>query len=420
MKTRLVLVALDWKRSKDPSLSLGHASLLARLSTDASIEVTPLSFAVNAPGFSKEEALSAILAAVGGQGDAFIAIGAFIWNESTVQWLLPELRRSGFRGEIILGGPQVSYAPPGVDALYPHADFFIRGYAEHALAELVGSRGARLPSGVSARDADFNGESAKRDLTSLPSPLLTRVVHPGSFMRWETQRGCPYICSFCQHRESGSRMQFRHFSDNRLRLEMELIVASKVLEIAVLDPVFNMGRASIQHLELLAHLGYSGRIALQCRLELLTEPFLKACRELDVVLEFGLQTMNKEELRAIKRGGKRIKIDEAIGLLHHHRVPFEVSLIYGLPLQTPASFQASIEWCRERGVEVVRAFPLMLLRGTQLNQERERWKLVENDDPIPVVVQSSTFTRSDWEQMHDMATQLNRAATPRLSGLERI
>lgn len=406
MTTRLVLVSLDWGRAKDPALSLGHASLLARLSVEASIQVTPLSFAVNAPTFRKEGVLAAILDATGGR-DAFVAIGAFIWNEPVVRWLLPALREAGFTGRIILGGPQVSFSPIGVDALYPDADVFIRGYAEDALATFVASDGGFLPLGVTLRGADHSSHSARPDLAALPSPLLTGVLRPGAFLRWEAQRGCPYSCSFCQHRESGSRMRFGALPPGRVLGELEVIASSSVTDLAVLDPVFNMNPRAEAILRTLADLGYRGRVSLQCRFELLTASFLDACKRLDVHLEFGLQTIHEREMRAIGRLNNLAKVDAALAMLRASGVPFEVSLIYGLPEQTLDSFRASVDWCHERGVSVVRAFPLMLLRGTGAHTNRERWGLIESNDPIPLVMSSNTFTRAEREEMRSIAERLD-------------
>ena len=50
----------------------------------------------------------------------------------------------------------------------------------------------------------------------------------------------------------------------------------------------------------------------------------------------------------------------------------QVITIYGLPNQTLGTFEASVEWCLRRGVPRVRAWPLMLLRGTPLEAQRER------------------------------------------------
>ena len=63
-------------------------------------------------------------------------------------------------------------------------------------------------------------------------------------------------------------------------------------------------------------------------------------------------------------------------------------------------------WCLERGVPVLKAFPLMLLRGTRLERERRRWGLVENDDVIPAVVRSNTFDEGDWQWMAGLSEAL--------------
>ncbi len=49
----------------------------------------------------------------------------------------------------------------------------------------------------------------------------------------------------------------------------------------------------------------------------------------------------------------------------------------------------------------------MLLRGTPIYFERERWGFVESDDRIPVVVASRTFTERDHAEMERIATALN-------------
>lgn len=419
MNTRLVLVSLDWGRAKDPALSLGHASILARLALEPSIDVKSLTLAVNAPSFCREAVLAAIIDSARGH-DSFVAIGAFIWNEPVVQWLLPALRGAGFTGRIILGGPQVSFCPAGVDVLYPDADVFVRGYAEDALAQFVASRGLTLARGVTLRGEDRSTHSARPDLDALPSPLLTGVLKPGAFMRWEAQRGCPYSCSFCQHRESGSRMRFGVLPQGRVQKELDVIASSGVKELAVLDPVFNINPQAEAILQTLANLGYRGSVSLQCRFELLTASFLDACSRLDVHLEFGLQTIHEPEMLAIQRRNNLAKVEAALALLRSSGVSFEVSLIYGLPEQTLGSFRASVDWCRQRGVSVVRAFPLMLLRGTSLDQKRARWRLVESTDAIPVVTESSSFTHAEWLLMHELASELNSAAARSSRSLERI
>ena len=406
MTANIVLVALDYLRDKDPRRTLGHASILAQLALCPDIAVVPLEFAVNAPSFSREEVLAATLRSII-DDRTYVAIGAYVWNDRVVQWLLPELRRAGFRGRIVLGGPQISYAPAGIDQIYADADMFVRGYGEVALVQLL--RGEHPAHGVTWRGSDDARTRADVDLASLPSPYLNGVLHVSDFVRWETQRGCPYSCAFCQHMESGAKLRLRKLDPARIKAEIGFFVAHGVKDIAVLDPVFNDDpEHAVSVLRHFAATGYQGRLSLQCRFESVTQEFFEACQSLNVRLEFGLQTTQRAEMKAIRRTNNLAKVEAVIAELHRRRIDFEVSLIYGLPEQTLESFKASVDWCVERGVPLVRAFPLMLLRGTPLERDRARWGLVENDEPIPLVVQSNTFSRADWDAMRDIAAELQR------------
>jgi len=404
MSATIVLVSLDWLRDKDPRRSLGHASILARLRQERDIRVTPLEFAVNEPGFAREKVLGEIVKSIVDR-HTVVAIGAYVWNEPEVQWLLPELRRAGFLGSIVLGGPQISYAPLRIDATYPDADVFVRGYGEDALVRVL--RGDDMIPGVTRRGNDEVETRADVDLGALPSPYLGASLPTSRFVRWETQRGCPYNCNFCQHVEAGAKLALRKLAQDRIDAEIEFFLANGVQDIAVLDPVFNDDDAhAIRILNRFADLGYRGRLSLQCRFESVTRDFLDACGRLNVCLEFGLQTVHPAEMKAVRRKNNLDKVEGVIAELRHRDIDFEVSLIYGLPEQTLGSFGASVEWCVARGVPTVRAFPLMLLRGTQLHRDRARWRLVENDEPIPLVVESSTFSRTDWDGMRRIANSL--------------
>lgn len=106
------------------------------------------------------------------------------------------------------------------------------------------------------------------------------------------------------------------------------------------------------------------------------------------------------------------------------KIESEISIIFGLPGQTLESFKASVQFCIDRGVKTIHAFPLMLLRGTPLHDQKQQYNLRESNeiilpeipriqDHIPHIISSDTFSYSDWKKMAEIATKLETEYNPR-------
>jgi len=153
-------------------------------------------------------------------------------------------------------------------------------------------------------------------------------------------------------------------------------------DIAVLDPVFNSGLNNLQVLEQLKNHGYHGKLSLQCRLEMIKPEFLTKLKTqgAQVTLEFGLQIIHPEEQTMIGRKNNLSKVQKVLQDCNALELDYEVSLIFGLPKQTLESFKASIQFCRDNKAGKIRAFPLMLLHGTELFHQKEALGLVESTE----------------------------------------
>lgn len=402
----VVLVSLDWLRAGDPPFGLGCASIASSLRAFG-VHVRIVADAVNRPGFSVGAFLDRVTEAVSEAGTrVLVGIGAFVWCESEVQTLLRTLCP---RADVVLGGPQVSYAGPGLlERLYPGARYFVRGNGEFAMVSLACGHAENGLHGLHAAGMDDLCIRADFPLDALPSPHLDGTSPIGGFVRWETQRGCQFACTFCQHRQPGGRLLNANLPMGRLRREMAAFRDAGTGKIAVLDPIFNTdsGRA-VNLLGCMKETGIGVHLSLQCRFELVADAFLDAVEPLDATLEFGLQTVHEDEARAVGRPNHMGSVERVIAKLNRRRIPYEVSLIYGLPFQTVKRFQDSVDWCLERGVPRVRAWPLMLLRGTAIHAEREKWGYVESvGERIPIVAESRWFSRSEHSRMADIASSL--------------
>lgn len=435
-----VLVAFDHVRPKDPPFSLGVASIAA------SLYARRIPFGVHRVNVSRggpHVVAGALRHAFGyktNRDTTDVIVGAFVWNEPYVQAYMEHLKRGGFRGRIGVAGAQVSYASAGtLEALYPHADFFIRGFAEDAVVDLAtddqdaGVRGQNGLHWAHDHAGDYNVQG-KSDLSVLPSPYLQEggyILKPTDFMRWETVRGCPYTCSFCQHRAAGRGGKTMISALRRVDHEIVTFCSDPVgrkAEIAVVDPTFNaVDERSTNILEMFRMQGFKGRLELQIRPEKLTSQFIGAAVNLGhphVVFEMGVQTMIPAELAVIDRI-KGADAERNVSLVHRKLdmvrragVQAEISLIYGLPGQTVESFRESIEVCRKLVPHAqIKCFPLMLLRGTKLHAQASSLGLKEGfvehpwitpriQEFIPHVVETPSMTREDWKRMADLAQAL--------------
>ncbi len=330
-----------------------------------------------------------------------IAISCYVWSNSIVNPLIEKLFEYGFHGKIILGGYEISYSnKEEVKKLYPKANYLIMGYGEDCLLDILTGN---ISEGVLFKPVDFS---------LLPSPYLTKTLNLRKNMskvRWETKRGCPYKCNFCAHRDlTGKKVNYHELS--KVFDELSLFKEFNVGKINVLDPIFNIGKDYLEILSEVKRISLRSLLSLQVRPELVTDEFLDAIDGLNVLLEFGIQTLNEEENKAIHRNNNFPKIFETLQKVKERNIANEVSVIYGLPFQTVSSFSKTIETLQKFGCTSIIAFPLKLLKGTELYDLKHHFQFKEvlmGKYDIPIVVESNSFTEKEWWQMHEIALQLN-------------
>ena len=341
-----ILISLDHIRPKDPRLSLGVASIISHLSHNK-IEYNAHSYNI-AQEVQVYPLARNILDTIWSQYNDSkydLMFGGFVWNEPFLKTILRELKYYDYPGRIVIAGPQVSYVEKGeLEKYYPEGDVFIRGYAEQAVLELAEGKDNIL--GVHLANTPDKGFHTSTKLSDLSSPFLDGTLEPQHFMRWETTRGCPYSCSFCQHRDPSpsspankSWTKIQHSQRDRIQSEIEWFVDNNVHDLAVLDPTFNTLNGKMV-LDFLERARFSGKISLQCRPERITEAFLDQVESLskttgaEVVLEFGVQTLDPEELLHIERvrNANTYKLAEKVlhklALVNQRRIKHEVSLIF--------------------------------------------------------------------------------------------
>lgn len=335
----------------------------------------------------------------------------YAWATHLTQPVVAGVRSAGFEGKVVLGGYEVTATPDrNMAEAYPYADHCIRGYAERAVLDLLTQATEERVLNVSA------------DAAELTSPYLTGEMPFGGdvrMVRWETKRGCPYTCGFCEWASVNSGHQkISHLNEQRLLAELALFARSNVEKINVLDPTFNTGN---RYLRLLEELLKLPRItfSLQTRLELIAtdagERFLALLRGArNIRLEVGIQTVVPSEMATIGRRNDLAKVDDVLRRLADLGIDYEASLIYGIPGQTLKTFRESIAFLTQRGCsrDRIRAFPLRIPKYSPIGQDDPMLQegiLTSDNCECSVVQASSSFGLAEWTAMRDLAEDLGRS-----------
>lgn len=408
--TKALLVTFDYSQRGKSGTGLAAASLLAACQkhTDYPGKFTIEHLAIEMPELQKikitaEEVVKQINLKIDITKIDRLILACYVWSTDLIEPIIKLCKQQEFQGKTILGGYQIVNST--CKQLYPSGDYYISSYAEMALPAAILDNTAitsKIMDKSMDKDADFH---------ALPSPYLNGtypLTQDQPMIHWETHRGCIFKCNFCLHRDIKTNKVF-DLESSRITEELKLFKEKNIRKINILDPVFNRGPNHIDTLKTAIRIGLKAELSLQVRFELINEKFLKLCSQLNVHLEFGLQTVIEEEYVTIERPNNLKKIREIIELLQKWKQSFEVSLIYGLPKQTVDSFKESIEFLHQRGMTDIKAFPLMLLEGTDLKEKQKEYGLVEghiDSSGIPHVIESNTFTHSEWKIMHNIAQNL--------------
>ncbi|WP_147268728.1 B12-binding domain-containing radical SAM protein [Sphaerisporangium album] len=349
-------------------------------------------------------------------------LSCYLWNMRRMKELCDELVRLRPDAYVVLGGPQVmhhaaEYVPPSARNV-----LVCNGEGEKPftalLREVAGERNFHEVPGVSFWDDD--GELVTtpqpdriKDLDEIPSPFAAGVFDGGeyTFAVVETNRGCPYRCSYC-YWGAATNDKVHRWELDRVKSDLSWISEHGVESIFVADA--NWG-ALPRDVELTRHLveckqrnGYPSMVAIQAaknRPDRVTEIT-------EILVEGGmltsqpvsLQTTSPQALELVQRANiKESTYVELQVKLREKKISSYTELIWPLPGETLASYQEGIGKLCASGADAVVSYPQLLLRNTPMYRQQEELGIVtvRVDDPVAeadVVVGTKWVTREDFQE----------------------
>jgi radical SAM superfamily enzyme YgiQ (UPF0313 family) len=348
---------------------------------------------------SREEILAAIL-----EHDAsFVGFSVFCWNVKDTLWLACQIKSRVPGCRIAGGGPEVSLKNPAESAAFfsenPSFDLLVFGEAEAKIASLTKALMSGSPrvlpqvtgyafSPESGGDAEFTMEYID-DPGRIPSiyPFLLDVKRSpecGIAMVYETGRGCPYRCIYCQFSHRNHKPY--RFAPSRVEQELAWLFGQGIECIHFADAVFDLDPAYAKDiLETCIRLNRRTSLFFYCSFFRLDDELASLFALSGAQICVGIQTTNPEVLAKINRTLSPRLFQDIRDILAKYSLNFYVDLIFGLPLDSMDSFRKSFSEALLIGPSFVMVFPLTLIAGTPLQQHAEEYCM-------------RTYTQSDFDK----------------------
>jgi len=322
-------------------------------------------------------------------------LSVYTWNAAEFSLLAAEIRRHCPGIVVVAGGPHVQQASDwlGSEAF----DVVVLGEGELTFQKLLDTPRSRWAevSGIAWLDADGREQrSAARArqlrLEELPSPFEVIALSDAEgrplydAVSYETTRGCPFKCAFCEWGTGAIGTKMLSFPLERLRRDWELIVKAGIPNIWLADSNFGALRDDLEKARIVCELkeqyGLPRSFATSW-----SKKHSPRVQEIVLLLhtqgllpfyQLALQTLTPRALELCHRENMAANEYEPIAQrMAQAGVPVSAELIWGLPGDDLASFETNLG----RLLAVfpdINIFGYTLLPGTEFFERREELQLL--------------------------------------------
>jgi radical SAM superfamily enzyme YgiQ (UPF0313 family) len=357
---------------------------------------------------------------------AIFLFSNYIWNYERNLKLSAFVKEANPACITIHGGPSTpKYEGDCVEffRVNPSVDITVRGEGEATFAAILEALDEhyladlsvlREVAGLSYRDGDDVVHTADRprieDLDTIPSPYMLGLFEPWGRAHIaavvESNRGCPYGCTFCDW-GSATLSRIRKFDMDRVKAELEWSSRNELLFVSLCDANFGILERDVEIAEHIAAMkkeyGYPQTAALNYakntmkHLRKIIDAFTGA--GLNIEPTVAVQTMDETTLKIIRRSNiKTEKYDELADQFRKSGLRLATDVMMGLPGSTVAAFKSDLQKCTDRDVRA-RCHPTVLLPNSPMNDPvyREEHGIVAR--PHEIVKQTKSYTREDYDEM---------------------
>jgi len=367
----------------------------------------------------------------------------YVWNWEITTYLAKRVKEINPNCLIVFGGPQAPLIIDGFFKKYPFVDIIVHGEGElileNLLTEFLGNKDFSKVKGISTNEFTTEPQDRIKDFDSFPSPYLTNTVWDlvdkvdgfQWIVSWETNRGCPYACTFCDW-GSATATKMRKWSEDRLYKEIEWFAKNKIPYIDCCDANFGIYRdrdfeITKKLTEEKSKTGFPETFRTNWA-KVSSEKIIPLAKELQSVdllnaVTLSLQSLDQNTLKIIKRSN--LKFDTFSSLTSSFKdagIPTYTELIMGLPGETLDTFKAGLETALgDNDLGAILLYNCGLLPNAPMNypEYREQYKLKSIRSPVflqhspkddrgiqeyeNILIGTSSYTLDDLKQMYQFS-----------------
>jgi putative methyltransferase len=359
------------------------------------------------PPLTVPQAIDAVVDAI--VDPDLLCLSCYVWNHNQQMAVARRVKARYPDCRVICGGPHVPATPDDFFERFPQADVLVHGEGEMPFARLLKELLQDAPDlhkvpGISFNDSGrcittAAGSRLGKDLP-VPSPYLNGNLdafigesNGNRIALWETNRGCPFACCFCDWGvRTKNKVRLHHMQ--RLAQEIDYLAAHRVADIYITDSNFGLFKRDLTIAEMLVdarrRTGFPKRVRIQFAKTSNETVFAISRLLFDNDMLWGttlsMQSVDLDVLAAVAR--PHVEIEAYADLKNRyqrHLIPTYTELILGLPEETRASFVGGICQLLEIGMhDDLRVFELALLPNAPLSQPdmRRRYGLQTRFKPI--------------------------------------
>ena len=352
-----------------------------------------------------------------------VGLSFYTWNAAEFLALARQLKALLPGLLVIAGGPHVQQAEDylGVEAI----DLVFLGEAEASFQEFLDCASRDDWSQVEGLAYLADGKivatpSRPRftELDALPSPLdvleLTDAQGEPRYrsIAYETSRGCPFKCAFCEWGTGAIGSRMHQWSLERIRRDWETIVAAGIKDIWLADSNFGALKQDVDKARIIVNLKERYGLPLSFATSW-SKKHSRQVQEIALLLhrngllphyQLALQTLTPEALRLSNRQNMSSNEYRPIARrMSELGVPIAAEMIWGLPGDNLPDFERNLDGLLT-SFPNINIFGYTLLPGTEFYQRREEYRI----ETVPVagygkakgeyVVGCHTFDRDQGEE----------------------